>query len=246
MIGRLSFSVLLCALALAALSCFRNPSGDAESEFRESVKYPGTASGSTLTYMTCGWPVTGLMKLNKLKVDMFPDSTMKEGRGYALIQTEGENFKCEGKLFFVYGYTYTGGHGYSGGTGINISIIDRESEVDERVSTPSSAVEIMAGETISGELIETDSKLPDGSYADFYFLELAAENPAIKFTRAKGEGLHIKGAVYQQKKLASSLSEFGFKLKPGRAVILVTAGKSTGRYTLRVDNLSDEEKSKLK
>jgi len=226
--------------------CFRNPHGDADTEFRLLMDNQFSASGSTLAYGTCGWPVSGKMKLKSLKIDLFPDSGLKEGRGYAELTSDGDGFTCGGKLFFIYDYSYTGGHGYSGGTEINIRIINRESAVDENVSNPASAVPIETGKLITGELTTGDTSLPDKSSADYYSLELKGNKPAIKFVNIKGEGFTVKGSVYQDKMHISPLSGMGIKLKPGRAVILISGEGKTGRYSFKIEELGDKEKYELR
>lgn len=117
---------LLILIIFIFTGCFRNPHGDAYTEFSLLMDNQFTASGSTLAFETCGWPVSKKMKLKKLELSFFPDSGFKDGRGYATISAEGDGFTCGGKLFFIYGYSYTGGHGYSGGTDIMLNIIERE------------------------------------------------------------------------------------------------------------------------
>jgi hypothetical protein len=205
-----------------------------------------SASGSDLTFAACGWPVSQNMKLKDLKLDFFPDSTSENGRGYANISANGENFICEGKLFFIYNYSYTGGHGYSGGTSLKLEMIQRESAVDEKISNPAETITIETGKKIEGELSDTDVHLPDGSPADFYSIELKGNNPGVKFKDIKGEGIILKGAVYQDKMFVSVLSIFGMKLKPGRIIVLITADGKPGRYSFKVEELSEAEKSNLK
>jgi len=184
--------------------------------------------------------------VENLKIEMFPDSTSKDGRGYADFYTTGDNFTCAGKLFFLYYYHYTGGHGYSGRNDIRIQIIQRESAVDEKISNPLHAVSIETGKKIEAELTPEDILLPDNSPADFYSIELKGDKPAIRFTDIKGKEIQIRGAVYQNSMLLSAMDETGVKLKPGRVVILITAGGKTGRYSFKVEELSEAEKSNLK
>ncbi len=238
--------ILFTIFILVLPGCFRNPSGDADSEFRSLMENQYSASGSDLTFAVCGWPVSGKMKLKDLKLELFPDSTSKSGRGYAGISTAGDGFTCGGKIFFVYNYSYTGGHGYSGGTDLRLAILERESTVDEKISNPSTAASIETGKQIEGTLSETDLRLPDNSPADYFYLELKDKNPGIKITSSGKNGLSVKGCIYQNNKLVSSLTPFGFKLKTGRAVILITSGGKVGNYSLRVDELSEAEKSNLK
>jgi hypothetical protein len=238
--------ILLISFFLVLTGCFRNPRGDAETEFNVLMDNQFSASGSDLAYAACGWPVSGKMKLKALKLDLFPDSTSENGRGYAEISTEGDRFTCGGKLFFIYNYSYTGGHGYSGSTDLKIEIIQRESAVDEKISNPPLALQIETGKIIEGELSETDMRLPDNTPIDYYSIELKGDKPAIKFTDVKGNGISIKGSVYQNRMFVSGLSDTGMKLKQGRAVILITAGGKTGRYSFKAEELSDAEKSGLR
>lgn len=238
-------SALLMTL-LFLTGCFRFPHGDAEKEFRSLMEYQYSASGSDLTLAACGWPVHQPMKLKDLKLELFPDSTSSNGRGYAEISTEGDAFTCGGKLFFIYNYSYTGGHGYSGGTSLRLEIITRESAVDEEISFPGQSMSIETGTVIEGELTDTDLQLPDRSPADFYSIELTGDKPAVKFTDVKGGEIRIRGAVYQDKMFVSEFNDYGIRLKNGRAFILITAEGKTGRYSFKVEDLTDEEKSKLK
>ena len=242
----IKFSLIMFITLLPLQGCFRNPHNDADKEFRSLIDNQFSASGSDLTFAVCGWPVSQKMKLKDLKLDFFPDSTSQSGRGYADITTGGENFTCGGKLFFIYNYSYTGGHGYSGGTGLRLEIIQRESFVDEKISNPSDIEIIETGEKIYGELSASDARLPDNSPADFYSIDLKGDRPCIKFKDIKGEGIILKGAVYQDKMFVSVLSESGMKLKPGRITILITAGEKTGNYSFKVEELSEAEKSNLK
>ncbi len=237
---------LLALFIFLTAGCFRNPSGDADSEFRSLMDSQYSASGSELTYAVCGWPVSGRMKLKNLKLDMFPGSTSESGRGYAEISTEGDGFNCGGKIFFVYNYSYTGGHGYSGGTSLRMAILERESSVDEKISNPGIASAIETGRELEGELSETDIRLPDNAPADYYYLELKDKNPGVKITTSGKIKSSITGCIYQNNIPVSTLTPFGTKLKPGRAVILVTAGGKRGKYSIKIDELSEAEKSNLK
>ena len=118
--------------------------------------------------------------------------------------------------------------------------------MDEKISDPSSAVLIQTGQKINGELTVTDTHLPDNTPADYYCIELKGDKPAIKFSSAKDEKINIKGYVYQDKMFISQLTETGVKLKPGRAIILIDAGNKTGRYSFKIEELSETEKSALR
>lgn len=238
--------IIAAGILCSPAGCFRNPQSDAEKEFRSLMADQWTASGSDLAYAVCGWPVYRKMKLKNLKLDLFPDSNLKEGRGYADISAGGDGFSCGGKLFFIYDYSYTGGHGYSGGTEIALRLINHESPIDENISNPLSAVPIETGKTIEGELSASGRRLPDDSFVNYYSIEFKDSKPAIKFTDIKGNGIRIKGAVYQDRMHVSQLSESGTRLKPGRAIILITAGEKTGRYSFKITELTEAEKSGLR
>jgi hypothetical protein len=246
MTGLARLELILFVVLFSLTGCFRNPRSDTYEEFRTLMDNQFSASGSDLTFAACGWPVSKKMKLKDIKLDIFPDSTSENGRGYAEISADGENFKCGGKLFFIYNYSYTGGHGYSGGTSLRLEIIQRESAVDEKISNPESAVTIETGKKIEGEITASDAHLPDNSPADFYVIDLKGNNPGIKFKELKGDGISLKGAVYQNKMFVSTLSESGMKLKPGRITVLITSEGKTGRYSFKIEELSEEEKSNLK
>ena len=243
----IKLQIMFCITILLFLTgCFRNPRVDADSEFRSLMDSQYSASGSDLAFASCGWPVKGKMKLTELKISMFPDSTANNGRGYADISAEGNRFSCKGKLFFIYDYSYTGGHGYSGGTDLKLGIIQRESEVDKKISNPRNAVFIENGKNIEGELSLSDTQLPDKTFADYYYIELKDNNPAIKITAKGKDKLNITGCIYQDNKLISALPSGGIKLKQGRAVILIASDGKKGKYSFRVDDLNDEGKSELK
>lgn len=246
MTGLVRLELIIFLILFSLTGCFRNPRSDTYEEFRTLMDNQFSASGSDLTFAACGWPVSKKMRLKDIKLDFFPDSTSEGGRGYAYISAEGESFTCDGKLFFIYGYGYTGGHGYSGGTSLKLEIIQRESAVDEKISNPPDAALIETGKKIEGELSVSDARLPDNSPADFYAMELKGDMPGIKLNNIKGEGIILQGAVYQNKMLASTLHGFGMKFKPGRIIILVTSGGKTGRYSFTVEKLSEEEKTNLK
>lgn len=233
-------------IILATSGCFRNPRGDADTEFRLLMENQYSASGSDLTFETCGWPVNGRMRLKSLSINLFPDSSLKDGRGYADISAEGEGFSCGGKLFFIYGYSYTGGHGYSGGTDLRLNLIQRETEVDRNVSDPPVSTKINTGIKIKGQFAASGTSLPDNTPADFYSLELNGSSPGIKIITESKDRLNIKGCVYQNNKLISTLTGSGIKLRPGRVIILVTAGGKTGDYSITVEELSEAEKSLLR
>jgi hypothetical protein len=238
--------LILFIVIISFPGCFNVPGADADKEFRSLLENEWTSPGSELPISVCGWPVSKKMEVTDLNIEMFPDSTSKHGRGYADFSTRGDNFTCNGKLFFLYYYHYTGGHGYSGRNDIRVQIIQRESAVDEKISTPPYAEIIETGKKIEAELTPDDILLPDNSPADFYSIELKEHKPAIRFTDIKGDGVIIRGAVYQNRIFLSAMDETGVKLKPGRAFILITAGGKTGRYSFRVEELNEDEKSKLK
>lgn len=237
---------ILLIFPLSFSGCFNTPNVDADKEFRSVMENEWTSPGSELPISVCGWPVSKKMDVKELKIEMFPDSTSKSGRGYADFSTTGDNFTCNGKLFFLYYYHYTGGHGYSGRNDIRVQVIQRESAVNEKISNPSHTESIGTGVNIEAELTLKDILLPDGSPADYYSIELEGDKPAIRFTDIKSDGIKIRGAIYQNNMFLSALDETGVKLKPGRAVILITAGGKTGRYSFKVVKLGDAEKSNLR
>lgn len=238
--------VCLILFLMVLTGCFRNPRSDMNAELESLMDAQYSAAGSDLTFALCGWPVQGRMKLKSLDVKISPESDSKYGSGIADIQAEGNGFTCGGKISFTYSYGYTGGHGYSGGTDIKPGMIMRESCVDSHFSNSSRAQYIETGKKITGSFSADDTRLPDGSLADYYYLELKDKNPAVRIITENESSLTVRGCIYQEGKLIWSLPYFGVKLKQGRVVILVTAGESTGSYSMKVEELDDTEKSKLK
>jgi hypothetical protein len=226
--------------------CFRFPYSDIKEELTSLMKDQYSATGSDLTFVMCGWPVHGIMKLKSVEVKMNPGSDSSGGSGTADMQAEGEGFSCGGRVFFTYTYGYTGGHGYSGGTDIKPGILNRESDVEHSISNPSAVLLIKTGANISGTFSEGGARLPDGLLCDYYCIELNDKNPAIRIITGNKTNLTIRGCIYQNSRLVSSLPYSGVKLKQGRAIILITAGNKTGNYSFTVEELDEAEKSKLK
>jgi hypothetical protein len=229
--------------------------GAVKDEFRSLMESPGTASGSDLMLALCGWPT--IVKLRPVSIDvaLSPESSRKHGSGIADISAKGDMFACRARIEFMYQHTYVGGHGYSGGTEIQLRGFKKMNAVDPAISDPPTARPIRMGETIKGVLDIKSGRLPDGSFADYYYTDLDRANPLVRFNLTAERGLNPKGYVYQERKL---IDEFGSRwsgtrpydnvcpLEKGRAVILISARKQTGSYTIRLDEPDDSVRSMLR
>jgi hypothetical protein len=234
--------VLILIFIIGMIGC-----SNVEKEIRMAIKESGTATGSEFVTQLCGWPSTAKLDITKFDMKLTPDSTQNEGSGSVDITANGDGYICDGKIFFTYSSAYTGGHGLSGSNDLHFGIIQRESDVAKEISSPEKAVELKPGVKKTGSVTEQSYRLPDGSYAEFYFVDVQGDKPAITVAAASlTKDFSITGSMYQNNKLVSGLSAFGTRFKPGRVYLLLTGGKHTGQFTITVNELSEAEKSMLK
>jgi hypothetical protein len=218
-----------------------------EKEIRMALSENGTAIGSEFVTQLCGWPSTAKLDITKFDMKLTPDSTQNDGSGFVDITAKGEGYICDGKIFFTYSSAYAGGHGFSGSNDLHFGIIQRETDVAKEISSHEKAIELKLGEKKTGSVSEQSYRLPDGSYAEYYYVDLKGDNPAIKVvTTTLTKDFIVRGSMYQNNKLISGLSIFGTKFMSGRVYILITGGKHTGNFSITINELSEDEKSKLK
>ncbi len=169
-------------------------------EFKSLMDNPGAASGSGLMLSLCGWPTNVKLRPVSMDIELAPESNRKYGNGIAGISATGDLFACKGKISFTYGRTYVGGHG-SGGYEIQIGGFKKLNAVDPAISDPPAARPIKMDETIKGMLDKKSGRLPDGSFADYYYIDLDNANPLIRFHLKAERGLNPGGYVYQDNKV---------------------------------------------
>ena len=166
-------------------------------EFKSLMDNSGSASGSDLMLALCGWPTHVKPLPVSIDIELSSTSSRKEGEGIADISAKCGSFDCKAKISFNYSSTYVGGHGYSGGSGIQIGGLKRLDTVDPAISDPPNALPIKIGEPLKGMLDKNSVQLPDSSFAVYYNIELDNPNPLIRFNLEADQGLNPEGYVYQ-------------------------------------------------
>lgn len=205
-----------------------------------------SARGSDLTLAVCGWAVQENLKLESVNVKIDYGSGRKSGSGIADISASGKAFRCSGKIFFSYGRYYSGGHGYgSGYEDLNVNF-RRESEVADVISEHAAAKQLKPGMKIRAEISVHSEKLPDGSLADFYFIDADDASPVFKITLSGNKKFSPKDFWYQEKKLSSVSNWSGTRFKKGKIYLMVSGGKSGGNYTMVVEEITGSEKLKFR
>lgn len=221
------------------------------SEIRNSVRTlersQFSAKGSDLTLAVCGWQPVESMEFTSVSSDLFPDSSRSRGRGYLQIEARGKGFTCNSKIFFTYTEGYTGGHGsYENYT--NFAAFDRETPVPSDVSKSPASVPIGMGEERSSSITRSSRELPDGSLADFYSIEIRNKTGLrVRVQRDDAPGnqsFYPRAYLYQNQKYLCK-DDSNQIVKPGTLHIVVTSGLASGRYRIKVIELTDEEKSGL-
>ncbi len=241
----LSCRTLFFLALLVYSGCFVT-SGDLEDEIISILNSQFSATGSELTLAVCGWQPSETIKVKVLKAKTDPRSSGGYGLGSAYIKTNGRNFSCDGDITFHYSEAYMGGHG-SGYNSLKIELITRESEVPANISNNKDSQKIDIGENVNGTLSDTSRTLPDGSPADWYYIDMTGSEPAIKvLVKSDNRKINPRCYIYQGNRFLSKDYDSGIRVKEGRVVIMVSAGKDRCSYSLKVLNLSDSEKSILK
>ncbi len=242
----------LMILCVMMLGCAR---GAVKKELLSLMDNPGTAAGSDLMTALCGWPAGDKLRPDSMDIELGPESTGSSGQGFVRISAGGDSFSCTGKVSFSYWHSYGGGHGYSGGNEIQLGKFKRLDAVDAAISDPPGARPIGMNETRKGQLGEKSGRLPDGSFADHYSINLENENPLLRFNLEAEKGLNPRGYVYQGGKLVDVFSSRWSGTAPydnicflekGRAVVLITTGKKSGSYAIRLDEPDEAARSMLK
>lgn len=238
--------LILSAFFLLVLSgCFIT-SGDLEDEISSIMNSQFSATGSDLTLAVCGWQPSENLKVQVLKAKTDPYSSGGTGLGSAYIKGNGQHFSCEGEISFHYSEAYMGGHG-SGYNSLKIELINRESEVPASISNNPDAKKISIDENISGRLSDSSRFLPDGSHADWYYIDINGKEPAIKvLIQSDNKKINPRCYIYQGMKFISKDVDSGFRINQGRVIIMISAGKDMCGYSLKVINLTDSDKSILK
>ncbi len=244
-------------VALISMLLFGCTKSAVKKEFESLINDSFTASGSALKLTLCGWPAPVKLRPVSVDIELSAGSDRKGGGGIAELSTKGDLFDCKAKISFMYARTYVGGHGYSGGTEIQLNGFKKLDAVDPGISDPPSAQPIKIGEIAKGVLDKKSRRMPDGTLANYYFIDLEHANPLIRFNMAANGSPQPKGYIYQNNKL---IDEFRCRwsgtqpydnvcpLEKGKAVILITASVRTasGSYTIRLDEPDDAARSMLR
>lgn len=239
----------LLFFAIALTGCAQR---SVKNELVSLLANPGTASGSDLMLALCGWPTYETLTPASVDVDLAPDSGLRHGSGTARITARNSRITCSGVIGFTYSSVYMGGHG-SGGSEIAIGTIKRESPLPPAISDPGSWAAITVGTKISGRLSETSARLPDGSFGDYYRLDVAKPDCMIRIRLEGEKGLNPKGCLYQNNRLESIFIDGALSptfnvicVREGAAVLLVSALGKKGRYTILVEEPDDQTRSMMK
>lgn len=221
-------------------------SGDIKDTVRNLEKSQFSASGSDLTLAICGWQPDDNMKFENIKVDLFPDSTSKSGRGYMYIDAKGKDFQCSSKIFFVYTSAYTGGHG-SYENYLRFSSLTKENETMDQVSSSPLAKPAMLDSVVSGLLTEESNKLPDGAFADFYSIDIKKKTGIkLEFENQYQKNFYPRCHIYQNNKFISKDDSTGSILNPGRIYLMISGGTVKGEYKMRISEMTEAERSRLR
>ncbi len=248
---------LLSVPATAIIACILF-SGCAQNavkrEFLSLLENPGTARGSDLMLVLCGWPAQEMLRPVTVEVDLSPGSGLHDDSGTAGISARNDRFTCGGKIEFTYSAVYMGGHG-SGGTDIALGPFEREDSLPPEISDPLQSCVISIGTRIAGHLSEKSVRLPDGSYGDYYALKIVKPDSMIRIRLEGEKGLNPKGCLYQDNKLVSTFISFLFGETPstfniisvnkGKVILLVTAIRKTGRYTILIEEPDEAARSMM-
>jgi hypothetical protein len=240
-----AFCILAALLTVFLFSgCMSSVKRDIEKEIHSLVDNPGTASGSDLMLVLCGWPATMKLELQSLTIDLDPQSDSKSGSGFAELHAEHNGTVYQSKISFTYFKSYTGGHGYSGSNEISVSNLTRESDVDSAIGNPGQVHTINIGEKLNGEFNETSLLFPDGLTANFYSVNLP-EDAAIKIIleRVNEKSSVPTGYIYQNNKLISVFGYSGNRLKGGRTILMVCSRELHSKYSILVEQLDEKTKS---
>lgn len=249
-LGVFQLIIILSLLSACAKSAVRD-------EIKSLLDSFGTANGSDLILVLCGWPASAKPRLLSLDLELAPESGLKAGSGTADISAACGSFDCRAKISFIYSQVTVGGHGYGGGRQIQLGGFKRLSAVDPSISDPPNARALRIGEKTAGRLSEKSARLPDGSSADYYSIDLQDENPLVRFELAGERGLNPRGYIYQNNLLIDgficSLPDIKAQpydnvspLEKGKAVILITAGAGKGEYTILLEVPDNSARSMLR
>lgn len=223
-------------------------SGDIKENIQSLERSQFSAKGSDLTLAICGWQPIAKMEFTKIDVDLFPDSSKSHGRGYLFIDGKGKSFLCKSKIFFTYTEGYTGGHGtYE--SFLNFGIFRRENSVIPEVSKPQNSKPIQLREEIISSINKSSNQIPDGSYAEFYKLEIPLKTgiriEIKKNSTEKNNSFYPRASIYQNEQFLSKDDDTGTIVQKGIIFILITSGDEVGSYKLKVSELTEKEKSNL-
>lgn len=153
--------------------------GHTERKLKKELKQlievsPFSATGSDLMLAVFGWPSAQTLKLTELSVSLNPQSSSKSGSAVATIFGTVDGISYNAEVWFSYFRSYTGGHGYSGGMGYNLSNFQRENKVTSVVCCATNVKTIQTGAFIHDSITKQSYHLPDGSLANYY--ELTVED----------------------------------------------------------------------
>ncbi len=249
----LTILVLLIPACILLPGCAQNA---VKKELLSLLENPGTARGSDLMVVLCGWPTYEKLHPDTIDVEITPGSGLRSGSGTAAIRARNTGITCSGKIDFTYSPVYMGGHG-SGGTELSFGAFEREDTLPAGISDPRQSRPIAIGSKTGGRLSEKSLRLPDGSFGDYYALEIVKPGSMIRIRLEGEKGLNPKGCLYQDNKLMSTFisSQFSETLSStsnvicvdrGTVVLLVTAGKQTGRFSLMAEEVDAATRSMLK
>lgn len=239
---------VLLSLQLLFFSACMSASSDVRESIKNLERSQFSAKGSDLTLAVCGWQPVSSMTFTRTDADLFPDSTKKRGRGYLYIDGKGKSFECSSKIFFIYTEGYTGGH-RSYETFLNFGTFERHNNVTPEVSSRPKSKTLQIGEEISGSISKSSSQIPEGSYADFYSLEIPVRTGIrIDIKRISGDSensFYPRAFLYQDQNFLSKDDLTGTIVKPGKVHIMVTSGTESGHYKLKISELTEKEKSNI-
>lgn len=212
-------------------------SGNTERKLKKELKQlievsPFSATGSDLMLAVFGWPSTQKLVLKEVKVSVDPQSSSKSGSATATISGIANGTDYYAEVWFTYFGSYTGGHGYSGGTGLGLSNFQRENEVPAAICQPTKFTSLKPGEAIQDSLTAESYRFPDGSLANYYQLSIA-ENISeyeIEIAETDKTQLSVKSLLFKDCKMVTRFN----KRNTGTFILLVTGGEKTGTYSIKL------------
>lgn len=210
-----------------------NTGGKLKKELKQLIEIsPFSATGSDLMLAVFGWPSSQKLLLKEVKVNVEPQSSSKSGSATARISGTANGTDYYAEVWFTYFSSYTGGHGYSGGTGLGLSNFQRENEVPAAICQPTKFTSLKPGEILHDSLTAESYHLPDGSLANYYQLSIGENiiEYEIEIDETDKTQLSVKSLLFKDCKMVTRFN----KRNTGTFTLLVTGGEKTGTYSIKL------------